>query len=109
MKRKLPHLAHFPVLLRAFVENPLRGNLWHADHVIPVALGGGEATLSNLQTLCVACHMLKTQEDLKAIRADGARAGPESASNECSSTTTLAIAVAKLETKKQIHRVTRRP
>lgn len=30
--------------------------LWHADHIIPVADGGGECDLSNLRTLCTPCH-----------------------------------------------------
>ncbi|KAG5485304.1 hypothetical protein LSCM4_05937 [Leishmania orientalis] len=63
-----PQLLQFPALCERAVSNPIPGNFWHADHVVPVACGGGEATLDNLQTLCVVCHSLKTQEDIKLVR-----------------------------------------
>lgn len=34
---------------------------WHADHIVPVAMGGGECGLENMQTLCVRCHNQKTK------------------------------------------------
>lgn len=37
-----------------------RKTLWDADHVLPVAHGGGGCDLDNLQTLCVKCHAKKT-------------------------------------------------
>lgn len=37
-----------------------RGSAWDADHIRPVAKGGGECGLENLQTLCVWCHQKKT-------------------------------------------------
>lgn len=40
---------------------PCHETLWHADHILPVHLGGGECGLENLQTLCVPCHDRKTQ------------------------------------------------
>lgn len=36
------------------------GDLWQADHVIPVIEGGGECGLENLRTLCTACHKKET-------------------------------------------------
>ena len=33
-----------------------RRSLWDADHVVPVAEGGGECDLSNMRTLCLKCH-----------------------------------------------------
>ena len=36
------------------------GDLWQADHIIPVIEGGGECTLKNLRTLCTACHKVET-------------------------------------------------
>jgi 5-methylcytosine-specific restriction protein A len=39
-----------------------RRSLWDADHILPVALGGGECDLSNLRTLCVKCHRAVTAE-----------------------------------------------
>ncbi|KAF3772460.1 DNA annealing helicase and endonuclease [Nymphaea thermarum] len=38
------------------IFEPVEGNAWHADHVIPVYKGGGECRLENMRTLCVACH-----------------------------------------------------
>jgi 5-methylcytosine-specific restriction endonuclease McrA len=39
-----------------------RRSLWDADHILPVAEGGGECDLSNLRTLCLACHREETQK-----------------------------------------------
>jgi 5-methylcytosine-specific restriction enzyme A len=39
-----------------------RRSLWDADHVVPVAEGGGQCDLDNLRTLCVACHREATAE-----------------------------------------------
>ena len=36
------------------------GDLWQADHILPVIEGGGECTLDNLRTLCTACHHEET-------------------------------------------------
>lgn len=33
-----------------------RRSLWDADHILPVAEGGGECDLGNIRTLCIACH-----------------------------------------------------
>lgn len=33
-----------------------RRSLWDADHILPVAEGGGECDLDNLRTLCLPCH-----------------------------------------------------
>ncbi len=37
-----------------------RKSLWDADHIVPVAEGGGECDLSNMRTLCLRCHRLQT-------------------------------------------------
>lgn len=34
---------------------------WEADHILPVAHGGGGCDLDNFQTLCSACHRGKTR------------------------------------------------
>lgn len=47
------------------------GSLWDADHVVPVAEGGGECDLGNLQTLCVGCHAEKTARQLGKARDRG--------------------------------------
>src|SRR3984957_16598369 len=33
-----------------------RKSLWDADHIVPVAEGGGQCDLSNMRTLCLLCH-----------------------------------------------------
>lgn len=38
-----------------------------ADHITPIALGGDEWDLDNLQTLCNDCHRIKTKEDIRKI------------------------------------------
>jgi 5-methylcytosine-specific restriction endonuclease McrA len=38
----------------------VRRSLWDADHVVPVAEGGGECDLDNLRTLCLRCHRMAT-------------------------------------------------
>lgn len=48
-------------------------NLWQADHIKPVAEGGGACDLDNIQTLCTPCHKRKTAE--QARRAALARRG----------------------------------
>jgi 5-methylcytosine-specific restriction endonuclease McrA len=42
-----------------------RRSLWDADHVVPVAEGGGECDLENMRTLCLECHR-KVTADLRA-------------------------------------------
>lgn len=37
------------------------------DHIIPIALGGEEYSLDNIQTLCIDCNKIKTAEDIKKI------------------------------------------
>jgi 5-methylcytosine-specific restriction endonuclease McrA len=39
-----------------------RKSLWDADHIVPVAEGGGECDLANLRTLCLRCHREATSE-----------------------------------------------
>jgi 5-methylcytosine-specific restriction protein A len=38
-----------------------RRSLWDADHIVPVAEGGGECDLDNIRTLCLICHRRETQ------------------------------------------------
>lgn len=37
-----------------------RRSLWDADHIVPVAEGGGQCDLENLRTLCLPCHREET-------------------------------------------------
>lgn len=39
------------------------------DHIQPIALGGAEFDMDNLQTLCWECNKKKTHEDIKLIAA----------------------------------------
>jgi 5-methylcytosine-specific restriction endonuclease McrA len=38
-----------------------------ADHIKPIALGGDEWDMKNIQTLCIDCNKIKTAEDRKKI------------------------------------------
>lgn len=40
-------------------------NLWQADHINPVAEGGGGCGLENIQTCCSPCHKAKTAEQAR--------------------------------------------
>jgi 5-methylcytosine-specific restriction endonuclease McrA len=46
-----------------------RKTLWDADHIVPVAEGGGECDLANLRTLCLLCHRQQTRELRKRLAA----------------------------------------
>jgi len=37
------------------------------DHIIPIAVGGEEWEMSNIQTLCIACNKIKTAKDANII------------------------------------------
>lgn len=39
-----------------------RKSLWEADHVVPIADGGGECDLSNMRTLCLRCHRARNSK-----------------------------------------------
>ena len=45
-----------------------RRSLWDADHIVPVAEGGGECDLENLRTLCLMCHREATAELRRRMR-----------------------------------------
>ncbi len=44
---------------------------WDADHIVPVAEGGGECDLANLRTLCLPCHRRVTEELRARLRRQG--------------------------------------
>lgn len=60
-----------------------RRSLWDADHIIPVAEGGGECDLQNIRTLCLRCHRAATAQLRERIRRAKIVAIPQS---ECSAT-----------------------
>ena len=45
-----------------------RKSLWDADHIVPVAEGGGECDLENIRTLCLRCHRGVTLELRRRMR-----------------------------------------
>jgi hypothetical protein len=45
-----------------------RKSLWDADHILPVAEGGGECDLENIRTLCLRCHRLETLALARRLR-----------------------------------------
>ena len=45
-----------------------RRSLWDADHIRPVAEGGGQCDLDNLRTLCVPCHREVTSHLRERLR-----------------------------------------
>ena len=45
--------------------------LWHADHIVPVACGGGACSRENLRALCVPCHLKETKKVRKQARGRG--------------------------------------
>ena len=64
-KRKLDYLS------RKQFERDWGGrrHFWDADHILPVAEGGGECDLHNLRTLCLKCHRAVTAELRKRLTA----------------------------------------
>ena len=54
--RKLDFAARRQFLKRWKLTENSRKSLWDADHLVPVAEGGGQCDLSNMRTLCLLCH-----------------------------------------------------
>lgn len=50
-----------------------RRSLWDADHIVPVAEGGGQCDLDNLRTLCLLCHREATAQLRKRLSSSTAR------------------------------------
>src|SRR5260370_1567 len=57
-----------------------RRSLWDADHILPVAEGGGQCDLDNLRTLCLLCHREATRELRARLRRQDCP-GPENLSS----------------------------
>eukprot|EP00557_Chaetoceros_sp_GSL56_P007692 CAMPEP_0176504824 /NCGR_PEP_ID=MMETSP0200_2-20121128/16158_1 /TAXON_ID=947934 /ORGANISM="Chaetoceros sp., Strain GSL56" /LENGTH=930 /DNA_ID=CAMNT_0017904319 /DNA_START=273 /DNA_END=3065 /DNA_ORIENTATION=+ len=47
--------------LHNLLHNPKEADFWQADHILPVAQGGGDASLDNYRTLCTPCHLVETE------------------------------------------------
>lgn len=48
-------------------DYPYNASNFIADHIEPIALGGDEWDINNIQTLCQKCNKIKTREDAKKI------------------------------------------
>lgn len=46
-----------------------RRSLWDADHIVPVAEGGGQCDVDNIRTLCLVCHREETARLRTRLRA----------------------------------------
>ena len=42
------------------ISDKIRKSFWDADHIVPVAEGGGQCDLANMRTLCLLCHRKAT-------------------------------------------------
>lgn len=72
IRRMAPGFEKTPGLMQRAVLEPSSGALWQADHIVPVAFGGGQCGLENLQTLCTPCHAAKSQRE-GAMRREASR------------------------------------
>jgi 5-methylcytosine-specific restriction enzyme A len=54
--RRLDYAALRRFLKEWGLRENSRKSLWDADHIIPVAEGGGQCDLTNMRTLCLRCH-----------------------------------------------------
>jgi 5-methylcytosine-specific restriction endonuclease McrA len=52
-----------------------RRSLWDADHIVPVAEGGGQCDLDNIRTLCLLCHRAATAELRARLRGSSPSGG----------------------------------
>jgi 5-methylcytosine-specific restriction enzyme A len=60
--RRVALLEHWGIKTR------MRKSLWDADHILPVAEGGGECDLDNIRTLCLRCHRTVTMQLRERLR-----------------------------------------
>jgi 5-methylcytosine-specific restriction endonuclease McrA len=58
--RKLDYAARRRFLKDWGLREGSRKSLWDADHIVPVAEGGGQCDLANMRTLCLKCHRAAT-------------------------------------------------
>jgi len=67
--RKLDYRTRREFLKEWKLKERWRRSLWDADHIVPVAEGGGECDLANMRTLCLKCHRAATAELRKRLAA----------------------------------------
>ena len=95
LERLAPAIAAEGRLAQRLLDAPhLAGNIWHADHKVAVADGGGECTVDNMQVLCVACHLEKTRRESRERRT---RRGRQAMPAAAAGTATAAVDGAPLE------------
>jgi len=58
--RRLDFAARRKFLKEWGLTEKSRKSLWDADHIVPVAEGGGQCDLANMRTLCLKCHRDET-------------------------------------------------
>jgi len=58
--KRMPRARRAGLLRDWGLKSLRRSSLWDADHIAPVAEGGGECDLSNIRTLCLKCHAKAT-------------------------------------------------
>ncbi len=66
--RKLDYAARRQFLKAWNLREGSRKSLWDADHILPVAEGGGQCDLANMRTLCLKCHREATAALRKRLR-----------------------------------------
>jgi len=66
--RKLDFAARRQFLRKWKLSENSRKSFWDADHILPVAEGGGQCDLSNMRTLCLLCHREATAQLRERLR-----------------------------------------
>lgn len=56
---------YYPKVADGFYEETISNFV--VDHITPIAIGGDEWDINNLQTLCLNCNKIKTKQDAKKI------------------------------------------
>lgn len=70
--RKLDYAARREFLKKWNLREGSRKSLWDADHILPVAEGGGQCDLANMRTLCLLCHAKATAALRQRLRQQSA-------------------------------------
>ena len=68
LKKFLKEASYPTRRIKLFIKNNEKGcALWDADHITPVALGGGGCGLDGMRTLCLPCHDIITHDQRRII------------------------------------------
>ena len=71
LKRSRGRLRAETLAMWGLASIQARRSLWDADHILPVAEGGGQCDLDNLRTLCLPCHREVTADLRRRLRERG--------------------------------------